>query len=566
VVDGTVAPGHRRGGPPVVEIDCAGRAGLRFSRGSAGSQLLGVAVDDASGDGVTLQAGSITIDADYIGLDLAGRPAGNRGDGLYLSPSSSRDLIGLNPAGATGVVANVISANGRNGIALRGSSGDTLVSNRVGTNPAGTAALGNRANGLLLAGGARRDEIGGTAFVDPATGQANDPTGNEGTVTPVFVVPPLGNLISGNRRAGVLITSGSAGNVLNGNFIGTTADGDAALGNRGDGVLIVRADRNSLVGCRFVNNPFAYYNVVSANGGDGLAVTDSAGTVVQGNFFGVGANNTTVLGNRRNGIAVGGTSVSTQVGGVIPLGNVSSGNGENGIAVTGRVRGFVTFNTFGGLLAFKGAAPNHHDGLLITATGGDNLARTNVFSGNDRNGIEISGNARGMTVDPDIVGMNTRGTGALPNHGDGVLIDGNAHGNTIGGTRRSVIRQNTFSANGGFGLAITGRAHGNRVLASYIGTDIDGRSAFGNRRGGVLVGGHAYRNAIGTLRPRIRPVTLISGNQGNGITLLAGTSFNRVVGNLIGLNRLRRPLPNGRHQVVNHGHRNTIRANRILAQ
>ena len=40
--------------------------------------------------------------------------------------------------------------------------------------------------------------------MNPATGQANDPTGNKGTVTPVFVVPPLGNLISGNagqRRA-----------------------------------------------------------------------------------------------------------------------------------------------------------------------------------------------------------------------------------------------------------------------------------------------------------------------------------------------------------------------------
>ena len=32
--------------------------------------------------------------------------------------------------------------------------------------------------------------------------------------------------------------------------------------------------------------------------------------------------------------------------------------------------------TFGGLLAFKGAAPNGNDGLLVTFTGGGNLART----------------------------------------------------------------------------------------------------------------------------------------------------------------------------------------------
>ena len=48
---------------------------------------------------------------------------------------------------------------------------------------------------------------------------------------PVFVVPPLGNLISGNLGNGVLIDMGSPDNVLNGNFIGTTASGDAAIGN-----------------------------------------------------------------------------------------------------------------------------------------------------------------------------------------------------------------------------------------------------------------------------------------------------------------------------------------------
>ena len=88
-----------------------------------------------------------------------------------------------------------------------------------------------------------------------------------------------------------------------------------------------------------------------------------------------------------------GSSRNTQVGGVIPLGNVSAGNGQNGIEVTGTVSGFTTFNTFGGLLAFKGAAPNGNDGLLITSTGGSNLARTNVFSGNRNNGIELAGNA-----------------------------------------------------------------------------------------------------------------------------------------------------------------------------
>ena len=114
---------------------------------------------------------------------------------------------------------------------------------------------------------------------------------------------------------------------------------------------------------------------------------------------------------------------------MIPLGNVSAGNGRNGIEVAGTASGFTTFNTFGGLLAFKGAAPNGRDGLLITSTGGDNLVRTNVFSGNRGNGIELGGNASGVTVDPDIAGLNTNGNGPLPNGGDGLRIDGTAHGN-----------------------------------------------------------------------------------------------------------------------------------------
>jgi hypothetical protein len=61
---------------------------------------------------------------------------------------------------------------------------------------------------------------------------------------------------------------------------------------------------------------------------------------------------------------------------------------------------------------------------LITATGGNQTVRTNVFSGNSNNGIEIGGNASGIRVDPVIAGLDTKGTSLLPNGGDGLLIDG----------------------------------------------------------------------------------------------------------------------------------------------
>jgi hypothetical protein len=559
IIDGTSAPTHTAGGAPVVEINCDGHAGLQFSAGSADSELLGVAVDDASGNGVTLGADAITLNGDYIGLDLAGAADGNHADGVFVSPDSSEDMIGLNSSGDSGVVANVISGNTGSGLVLSGATHNTVAANRIGTNRAGSAAIANGGNGIWLTQGANGNEIGGTEYTDAATGQQNNPTGSKGTVTPVFVAPPLGNLVSGNSGDGVLIDMGSQDNVLNGNFIGTTADGDAAIGNSGNGVSIIGANGNSLVGCKLVNNPFVYYNVVSGNKLNGLLVTNSDNTTVQGNFFGVGANNTSAVGNNGNGILVNGSSENTVVGGVIPLGNVSGDNTLNGVEVAGTASKFITFNTFGGLLAFKGAAPNGNDGLLVTSAGGRIVARTNVFSGNTRNGIELAGGATGVTVDPNIVGLTTKGDAVLPNGGDGVLIDGWAHDNTIGGTVVSVIPQNTFSGNDGYGLVITGWAHDNSVFDSFIGPDVLGLTALGNHDGGVLVSGQAYGNSIGDTSKA--PVNLISGNSGNGVRLWIGTSHNRVLDNYIGLDRLGRSLRNSGEPVVNTGRKNLVKGN-----
>jgi parallel beta-helix repeat protein len=559
-IDGTSAPTYAPGGPPIVGIDCAGHAGLQFAAGSADSQLLGVAVDNAGGDGVTLKAGSITLNDDYIGLDLTGAAAGNQGDGVYVSSTSSGNLIGLNSSGDSGVVANVISGNGGSGLVLSGSSGNTVAANRIGTNAAGTSAIANGGNGIWITHGAHGNEIGGTSYVNAATGQANNPTGSKGTVPAVFVVPPLGNLISGNAANGVLIDTRSRDNVLNGNFVGTAADGDAAVGNGGDGVFINGANSNSLVGCKFVNNPFVYYNVLSGNGKQGLQITNSNNSKIQGNFFGVGANNTAAVGNKGDGILINGSSVNTVVGGVIPLGNVSGDNTLNGIDVAGTASRFITFNTFGGLLAFGVAAPNGHDGLLVTSTGGHNVARTNVFSGNAGNGIELAGHATGVTLDPNIAGLNTKGDSALPNGGEGVLIDGSAHHNTVGGTRVSVIPQNTFSGNDRYGLVITGSAYGNRVFDTFIGSDVLGMKAVPNHKGGVLVSGHAHGNWIGGLSKA--PVDLISGNTGDGVSLSAGTRRNHVCDNYIGLDRLGRSLPNSGRAVNNRGHQNQVKGNK----
>lgn len=402
-------------------------------------------------------------------------------------------------------LSNVISGNGGNGIGIHGASGNRIAMNHIGTDAAGLVQLGNKKNGILLTRRASNNVIGGTV-----TG-GNDPTAG------VIVRPPQGNLISGNQGNGVLMTGGATGNTMSGNFVGTTARGDAALGNRGDGVAIVNADGNSLIGCQMQDQPFVYYNVLSGNDGNGLRITDSNNTTVQANFMGAGANNTTVVANGRDGLLVSGSSRQTQVGGVIPLGNVISGNNRNGVEVTQKASGFTSFNTFTGVFAFGGAAPNRGDGTLITSSGGNNVIRTCIISGNLGNGIELGGKATGVQVTDTSVGTDTSIQTAIPNGGDGIKIDGHAHGNAIGGFQPSIEPQVTVSANRGYGIHVVGSAHDNVIFHTDIGTKGQGTGDLGNGLGGIDIGPGTSRITVGGATLALQ--NLISFSGGPGISI-----------------------------------------------
>ncbi len=402
-------------------------------------------------------------------------------------------------------LSNVISGNGGNGIGIYGASNNVIATNNIGTDATGTLKRGNAKNGILLTQGASKNMIGGQVS------GGNDPTAG------VFVRPPQGNLISGNRNDGVLIKAGATQNTMSGNFVGTTASGNAAMGNKEDGVAITKADGNSLIGCTIQDDPFVYYNVLSGNGGNGLRVTNSDDTTVQADFMGAGANNATVVANKGNGLLVSGSSANTQVGGVIPLGNVISGNKQNGIDLTGTASGFTSFNTFGGTFAFGGAAPNKRDGIKITATGGNNLIRTSIIGGNLRNGIEIGGQATGVQVTETAVGTNSDIQSAIPNGGDGIKIDGHAHGNAIGGFQPSIEPQVTVSANRGYGIAVVGSAHDNAIFHTYIGTNAQGTEDLGNVLGGISIGSGTSSTTVGGGSAPLQDEILYSG--GPGVTI-----------------------------------------------
>ena len=463
------------------------------------------------------------VDLNYPGVDpttaitSSNSVAGNQVVGVVIGGSGTFSYQATVNTGFQ--LSNVISGNGGNGVGIYGSDDNQVAMNEIGTDASGTIRLGNAKNGVLVTDRAKGNRIGGQS-----TG-GNDPTGS------VFVRPPQGNLISGNSANGVLINDGATQNLLSGNFVGTAASGNSALGNRLDGVAIVNADGNELIGCTLRQDPFVFYNVLGGNGGNGLRITNSNNTTVQANFMGVGANNASIVANGGDGLLVSGSSENTQVGGVIPLGNVIAGNNRNGIEVRDRASGFISFNTFAGIYAFGTAAPNKLDGILVTSGGGNNQIRTSIVSGNLGNGIELGGNATGVQVTDTAIGTNTAIGSAIPNHGDGILISGHAHGNAIGGFQPSVEPQVTVSSNLGYGIAIVGSAHGNVVYHTYVGTNYNDTVALGNTLGGIYLGAGTSSDTIGGQSPALQ-VQILNSRRGPGVTIQS-SSGNKVLGDVI---------------------------------
>jgi hypothetical protein len=551
-IDGTSAPGFSLKQEPLVEIDAKGSGGLQFNTGSAGSALQSLAIDNSGSDAVTLNAGNILVVGNFIGVKLDGSTVyGNAGNGIVINATSTNNTIGATSTVPPNLVishaSNVISGNAGNGIAIHGSSGNTVVANYIGTDLSGLVALGNAGNGILLDSGATQNTIGG---IIPFVNSNKE--------------VPESNLISGNQGDGVLITGAeTSSNSLSANFIGTDVTGSAALGNAGDGVGILdQANGNILTGTTFATlSPFIYANIVSGNLGNGIRVNNANSTVIQANFFGLGLDQKTRVGNGLDGTLIEGSSMNTMYGGVIPLGNDSSANGQNGVELRDTVSGTVVFNTFAGIAPFEDFTNlgNSADGMLVTSTGPGNTLKTNVIAENHLNGIELSGEATGLLISQDIIGLDTDGMLALPNGGDGVLVGGDAHGNTLGGFEQSVVPQLTISGNLGHGVAFTGTAHGNLVRNSAIGTDSTRRVALGNAGAGIFLGPGTSANTIGGTAAM--DANVISGNLGNGIELL-DTTGNLVEGNLIGTQDRRitplLPLLNGGNGIYIEGSSNNL--------
>jgi uncharacterized repeat protein (TIGR01451 family) len=205
-----------------------------FKKGTSSTQGRGIV---ALGSAST----NVVIAGNFIGIDPAGNTAvPNEGNGVFvLGPDGAR-IGGANPADR-----NIISGNGQRGLFVNATDVQ-IKGNYLGTNAAGTSAIPNFFEGLLVADNTGY-QIGGAAAGE-------------------------GNVISGNLFAGLTLNAVSD-SVVQGNKIGVGADGITPLGNGDAGLFISNQagpNSNNLVG-----GPAAgAANTIAFNDKNGITVQD----------------------------------------------------------------------------------------------------------------------------------------------------------------------------------------------------------------------------------------------------------------------------------------------------
>lgn len=287
--------------------------------------------------------------------------------------------------------------------------------------------------------------------------------------------------------------------------------------------------------------------VIGNFSGSGVKIVGRAtGNIVAGNFIGTDETGAEPRPNQFFGVLITGNgSQANIVGGTAPEDrNVISGNENSGVALN-----FPTFDNriVGNYIGVDASGtqplPNGGDGVFMSSVrnniiGGITPGAANVISGNLRNGVSIEAGTNNQIVG-NLIGTDVTGAVALPNSGSGVMISNGSDATIIGGVGPRA--GNVISGNMGSGIKITNSVSTN-ILGNLIGTDVTGTMALGNAGHGVMI--KAAENRIGGPVPQAR--NLISGNARAGVYLDAGSAFNDLLGNYIGVDITgANVLPNG---------------------
>jgi hypothetical protein len=178
----------------------------------------------------------------------------NGGPGVALDDGASNNHVGGADRPLVAYLpGNVISGNHRSGLVLRGwvSTQNTVAGNLIGTTRGGNAPVPNEQDGVDLLAGASANMVGGNG---------------------VFFTSHPGITIACNTGGGVQIDgTGTNGNTIAGNAIGTYAPGVVGKGNSdngGNGVSVYDGAQQDLIGGSLATSG----NIIADNVGIGVAI------------------------------------------------------------------------------------------------------------------------------------------------------------------------------------------------------------------------------------------------------------------------------------------------------
>ncbi len=347
-------------------------------------------------DRVTPSNGQIRIQGNIIGFTRTLSAAlRNGGDGLFFDAGS---IAGLLIGGNTPAEANTITGE-EDGVDLRSASnvmirGNTIAAsgarglhlNNVSTAEIGGSSAGqgnsiggNASDGIYLTNSSSNITILGN-LVQPITILGNTlPNGGNGVWLDRTSNVTIGNgtaagrnVIGGNRRRAIQSTDTNSAITINGNYIGTDASGNAAVGN-GQGMDIWTRDAVT-----FSSGNFTGINIVNN------VVGGHAGALIE--FWDTTASNVTIQGNSL-GVGVGGASIMP-TDGIEPI-----------IFVGGPTRNYSNLLIGGsGLGQGNIIANGANSGIRMESTGSAIQVVGNTIRNNASVGVAIFNNTRAAVI------------------------------------------------------------------------------------------------------------------------------------------------------------------------
>ncbi|MBT8098218.1 MAG: hypothetical protein KJO82_00640, partial [Gammaproteobacteria bacterium] len=191
---------------------------------------------------------------------------------------------------------------------------------------------------------------------------------------------------------GILVQSNS--NLIAGNYIGLSADGDAIAANNPSNTVQLGGIRIESASNTVGGTTAAARNIISGNGFAGIDFVGAgaSGNFVYGNYIGLDANGAVARPNTQEGIDLEIAGGNTIGGPLAGQRNIISGNGSDGIEIDGGDGNVVQGNYIGTDVTGAVVIPNVRDGIDVNENAGNGATNTLIGGTTPNEGNLIRGN------------------------------------------------------------------------------------------------------------------------------------------------------------------------------